>query len=398
MPRRVLRASWVLPISAPPIADGAVTVEQERITWVGAVREAAAPKDGITDLGDTILMPGTVNAHCHLELSHLAGRLPRERGFVGWVEALVNERGRTPREEIRRQAAEAMASLRACGTAALGDVSNALDHLDLLEGAGLDAVVFYELLAWDPARAAEVARGAQQRLAGLAAAGNGHVRVRLAAHAPYSVSPALFEALRGAGGPAAVHLAESPDETAFIERGGGALAAFLERRGLGHVRFQGTGTSPVQHLEALGVLRPGLLAAHCVQVDARDRDTLARRGVQVVLCPRSNRNLGVGLPPLPELLRDGVPLALGTDSLASVESLDVLDDAAVLHRAYPDVEPAALVHMATSGGARALGLAELGSLAPGKRAATLACTEARGVRDPYAFLVSGEAHLRRVAA
>jgi cytosine/adenosine deaminase-related metal-dependent hydrolase len=395
--RRVLRASWVLPITAPPIADGAVVVEQERIAWVGAAKDAAADA-AVTDLGEAILMPGTVNAHCHLELSHLAGRLPREHGFVGWVEALVNERGRTPREEVRRHAAEAIASLLACGTAALGDVSNALDHLDLLERAGLDAVVFYELLAWDPARAGEVARGAQARVAELATAGNGHVPVRLAAHAPYSVSAALFEALRGAGGPAAVHLAESPDETAFIEGATGALAAFLERRGLGHVRFEGAHVSPVQHLDALGVLRPGLVAAHCVQVDARDRETLARRGVHAVLCPRSNRNLGVGLPRLPELLQDGVPLALGTDSLASVESLDVLAEAVVLHRAYPNVDPAMLVHMATSGGARALDRGDLGSLAPGKRAATLAVTEARGVRDPYAFLVAGEAQLRRVTA
>jgi cytosine/adenosine deaminase-related metal-dependent hydrolase len=259
----------------------------------------------------------------------------------------------------------------------------------------LRAIVFYELLGWDPARAGELAAAAAARLAEASRA-NGHVHVRLAAHAPYSVSPALFETLRGQGGPAAVHLAESPAESEFVAAGTGELAHFLERRGLGHVRFRAEGATPVRHLDRLGALAPGLVAAHCVQVDGDDRALLARRGVHVVLCPRSNRNLGVGLPALPDLLADGVRLALGTDSLASVESLDLLEDAALLHRAYPQVEPSVLVRMATAGGAEALRLGDLGTLTPGK-AAALAFAPARGARDPYAFLVSGDAALRPVA-
>ena len=97
----------------------------------------------------------------------------------------------------------------------------------------------------------------------------------------------------------------------------------------------------------------------------------------MALCPRSNRNLGVGLPPLPDLLADGVRLCLGTDSLASAESLDLLQDAALLHRTYPAVDPAVLVHMATAGGAAALGLTDLGALAPGRAAAIAFAAAAR---------------------
>lgn len=397
MAPRLFRASWVVPVSAPPFADGLVAVEGGRITWVGPATGPGVPDGPVTDLGNGVLSPGLVNAHCHLELSYLAGRLPRS-GFVPWVEALIAERAREQPEEVRVRTREAIGLLQASGTVAVGDVSNALAHLDLLRESGLRAVVFFELLAWDPARAAQVMESAGGRLAALQGRLNGRVSVQLAAHAPHSVSADLFRALSAQGGPASVHLAESAAETAFLAAGGGEWAGFLERRGLGAVAFQPPGLSPVQYLESLGALAPGLVAAHCVRVDAADRLLLARRGVSVALCPRSNRNLDVGLPLLPDLLADGVRLCLGTDSLASADSLDLLQDAALLHRAYPAVDPGVLVHMATAGGARALGLPDLGALAPG-RAAEIAFAAAPGrVADPCSFLVSGEAVLRPVAA
>jgi cytosine/adenosine deaminase-related metal-dependent hydrolase len=355
------------------------------------------PDGPVTDLGDGVLAPGLVNAHCHLELSYLAGRLQRS-GFVPWVEALVTERARERPEEVRGRAGEAIRSLQATGTVAVGDVSNALLHLDLLRDSGLHAVVFFELLGWDPTRAAQVMDAAVGRLDAQQGRLDGRVRVRLAAHAPHSVSPELFRALAAQGGPASVHLAESAAETAFLRAGGGEWAAFLDRRGLGAVAFRPPDVSPVQYLESLGALVPGLVAADCVRVDAADRALLARRRVSVALCPRSNRNLDIGLPPLPELIADGVRLCLGTDSLASADSLDLLQDAALLHRAYPSVDPGVLVHMATAGGASALGLPDLGALAPGRAAAVSFAAAPGRVTDPCAFLVSGEAVLRPVAA
>jgi len=146
----------------------------------------------------------------------------------------------------------------------------------------------------------------------------------------------------------------------------------------------------------LGALRAGMVAAHCVYVDDADRARLAARGVRVAVCPRSNLNLGVGIPDVPELLAAGVRLCLGTDSLASVDSLDLIDDATVLHEEFPEVDPAAIVQMATLGGARALGLEGLGAIAPGMRAALAFARVERVPGDAAAFLVSGEARLERV--
>jgi cytosine/adenosine deaminase-related metal-dependent hydrolase len=339
-----------------------------------------------------VLLPGLVNAHCHLELSHLAGQVPFGPGFVPWVEGVVASRGRFTEEAVRSAAAAAVRSLEDRGTVAVGDVSNTLGHLDALAASRLSAVVFLELLAWDPAKAEATLAWADERASAAEASLRPGLEVRLAAHAPHSVSPALLRLLVDRGGPAAIHLAESRDETAFLADGGGDWPGFLAKRGLGHVPFAPPGRSPVLYAEALGLLHPRLVAAHGVQVDAADRETLARRGVHVVLCPRSNRNLGVGEADVPALLAAGVRLALGTDSLASAETLDVLDDAVQLRRSFPGLSSAAIVRMATLGGDVALGLSDLGAIAPGRRAA-LAFATGDVPGDPHDFLLSGEARL-----
>jgi cytosine/adenosine deaminase-related metal-dependent hydrolase len=391
----ILTTSWVLPVTRPPVRNGHVAVHGGRVAWVGRAGDPGEPDAAVRDLGPGVLLPGLVNAHAHVELSHLAGKVPFGGGFVPWVESVVASRGRFADEDVRTATGAAIRFMEERGTVALGDVANGLGHVDLLAASRLSAVVFLELLAWDPAKADSTLTWAEDRVSTTTPRLRPGLDVRLAAHAPHSVSPALLRRLVERGGPAAIHLAESPDEAAFLADGGGCWPAFLEGRGLGHVAFSPPRASPVRYADGLGVLHPRLVAAHGVQVDAADREVLARRGVHVVLCPRSNRNLGVGTADAPALLAAGVRLSLGTDSLASVETLDVLDDAVLLHRQFPGLEPAAIVRMATLGGAEALGFGDLGAIAPGKRAA-LAFATGGDKADPYEFLLSGEARLRPV--
>lgn len=390
----VLCADWVLPIQGRPIADAAVAVARGRVVWVGQAASEECPRGARRRLGPGILLPALVNAHTHLELSALRGRVPGGAGFTAWVAGLVDERARLSREELRAATRQAVEAVVAAGTVAVGDVSNTLDDLDLFAGQPLEAVVFFELLGWDPARAAEVLGRAEGRMRDLPALPN--VQVRLAAHAPHSVSAELLCGLRARGGPAALHLAESADEARFLRAGDGPWRDFLQAR-LGPVPFDPPGQSPVAYVDDLGVLHERLVAAHCVQVDADDIARLGRRGVSVVACPRSNRGLGVGVPPVPELLAAGVNVALGTDSLASAPSLDVLDDARALAREFPALPPGAILRAATLGGARALGLRDLGAIAPGFRAALAFAPAPAGVSDPEAFLLSNGTRLRRAA-
>ena len=391
-----LAAGWVLPVSAAPIRDGAVAVEDGRIAWVGPAETAERSGAEVRDLGAGVLLPGLVNAHCHLELSHLAGAVAAGSGFSEWVGALVSARSSESGEQVRAAAGSAALGMAAAGTAAVGDVSNRLEHLDLLAAAGLRAVVYHELIGWDPARAEAVLAAAEARVAALKALPG--VAVELAAHAPHSVSPELFAALRRRGGPASLHLAESPDEERFLRSGDGPWCGFLESRGLGHVPFVAPGTSAVRYADSLGVLHPGLLAVHCVQATPDDCRLLAERGVSVAVCPRSNRFLGVGLPPVAEMLAAGVNVCVGTDSLASSPSLDVLADLRALHAELPDMPPSRLLEMATVNGARALGLGDLGALAPGKTAALAFLAAQRRIKDPLAYLLHSTVRATRLVA
>src|SRR6185503_10860084 len=140
----ILTAGWVLPVCRPPLRDGRVAVHEGRIAWVGRAGDPDEPAGPVRDLGPGILLPGLVNAHCHLELSHLAGALDGARGYVEWVEALVGTRGRHAPDEVARAAEAAIDALVGTGTAAVGDVSNTLAHLPLLAASPLEAVGFFE--------------------------------------------------------------------------------------------------------------------------------------------------------------------------------------------------------------------------------------------------------------
>jgi cytosine/adenosine deaminase-related metal-dependent hydrolase len=396
---KILTASWVVPVAGPPLRDGRVAIDDGRIVWVGSAGDGGVPDGALENLGPGVLLPGLVNAHCHIELSWLQGRIALPKAFVPWVAELVAARAAQGAEAIalmRAAAERAIRQLELNGTAAVGDVSNALGHLDLLAGSSLQSVVFFELLGWDPARAPAILEAADARLGTVRRQPAANVEVRLAAHAPHSVSPPLFEGLRARGGPAALHLAESPAETRFLAGEDGEWSAFLRER-VGEVSFTAPRLSPVRYASELGLLRPTLVAAHCVQVDATDIGVLAQTGAHVAVCPRSNRSLGVGVPPVPAMLEAGVHVCLGTDSLASSPSLELIDDAVALHREFPSIEPAAIVRMATLGGAEALGLSNLGAIAPGKRAVLAFAPSERPARDPLEFLVSGEARPARVA-
>lgn len=386
-----LRAGWVVPVDAPPIRNGLVVVDRGRVVRFGPDEGAGRdqPRGDTLDLGPGVLLPGFVNAHTHLELSHLAG-VVGPAPFVPWVRALIAARaGETP-EQVRGAARLAIAAACTSGTAAVGDVSNGLHHLPDLAASHLRAVVFHELIGWDPERAESSLAWARDRLADLPAELAAHgVEVRAAAHAPYSVSPKLLALMAAEGGPASVHLAESAAETRFLLDGGGEFVEFLAERGLGHVPFAGGARSPVAHADACGILHPGLVIAHGVQTDAADHARLAECGVHVALCPRSNLALGNGLPPLPALIAAGVRICLGTDSLASAPSLDLLAEAVELHRAFPQVPAEFLVHAATVGGATALGLADHGRIAKGTRAAFAYVAADGEVGEPFHHALSG---------
>jgi aminodeoxyfutalosine deaminase len=205
------------------------------------------------------------------------------------------------------------------------------------------------------------------------------------------VSPGLLHAIGALGrGPMAIHLGESAEEVRFLEGGTGPFRALLERLGAWDPAWQVPGCGPVEYLARAGLLNPRLVAVHGVQLSDDELARLAAAGATLVTCPRSNFWTGAGAPPLQRFYDSGVRVAVGTDSLASVDDLNVFSELAALRALAPDVPAGRLLESATLAGARALGFeADLGSIAPGKRADLIAVPVPRGIVDVEEYLVSG---------
>jgi cytosine/adenosine deaminase-related metal-dependent hydrolase len=219
--------------------------------------------------------------------------------------------------------------------------------------------------------------------------------VSLAPHAPYSVSPELFRAIRAdldahPADVSTVHVAESPDETEFLATGTGRWRALLDDFGAWNPRWTVPGVSPVAYLAGLGVLDARVLAVHGVQCGAGDVSILRKAGSTVVACPRSNQHVGAGAPPLQAYYDAGVPVAFGTDSLASAPDLNLFSEIAAARRLAPAVPARRLLESATVVGAAALGFErDHGTIEPGKRADLIAVRVPEGVSDVEEYLVSG---------
>jgi len=394
----LLRAHWLLPIDQPPIDNGWIQLHEGRIVGLGRGR-APGPAE---DFGDTALLPGLVNAHTHLELSWMAGRVPRAASMVDWIRDLMRERSSGPPggdEAIARSAMRAIEQAQASGTVLVGDVSNSLMTPGLLAAMALDALIFHELLGFNPADPDALVRQAwaridelRQTLGAGTRSGLRGIEFSVVPHAPYSVAPQLFTAIAAARRrtPLSVHLAESADEIEFLRTGGGAFRALLQDLGAWNRAWQPPQSDPVRYIESAGYFTPGSLVVHGVHLGIGALERLRELDAVVVTCPRSNEWVGGGLPPVSHFYASGVRVAIGTDSLASVESLSVFDELAAIRRIAPEVSAGSLLESATRIGAEALGrAADFGTLAPGKRLPIVAVAAPSGTRDVEEYLVSG---------
>jgi cytosine/adenosine deaminase-related metal-dependent hydrolase len=378
-------------MTGEPIHRGSISITDGRIAGV----DDRAPA-GAIDLGSVAIMPALVNAHTHLELSYLSGMVPPTETFIDWVRTIMATRRQYPDPgdpRILHAARMAIADARASGTGLVGDISNTLVTALLLHEASMPAQIFYELLRFNASEPESITREARAKAD--AASHDGSVRVSLAPHAPYSVSPGLFAAIRAdldahPGEVTSVHLGESPEEIEFIRRGTGAWRVLLEELGVWSESWEAPGTSSVEYLEQLGFLDRRVLAVHGVQFDGDDLDRLRSRDMTIVSCPRSNQHVGVGAPPLEAFYALNVNVAFGTDSLASAPDLNLFAELAEARRLASRVRARALLESATRQGAAALGFAgDFGTIEAGKRAQLIAVPVPADVDDVEEYLVSG---------
>lgn len=409
------RASWVLPISGPPLRDAWVSVSDGLVTEVGTGR-APSP---VVELGDVALLPGLVNAHTHLELSWMAGLVPPAGSMDEWIKTLLSVRRAGPAggdETVVTAMTRAVGDILDTGTALVGDISNSLMSVPVFAARELACVVFHEILGFNPADPQAMVRDAQERrrvslkrplrsFQGVADpkrpqrsfSDTPDVFSAVVGHAPYSTAPALFAEIAAqhqGPAPLSVHIAESAEEVEFLHTGQGPMRTLLETLGVWTGAWQVPRCGPLEFLKRLGYLKPGTLLVHGVHLTVRELEQARDAEAVIVTCPRSNTWVGGGVPPIARFYGAGVPVAIGTDSLASAETLNMFDELAALRRLAPEVDAAQLLDSATRVGAEALGFGQhYGTISPGRQAQLVSVALPAGVRgrpeDVEEYLVSG---------
>lgn len=369
------RARWVLPISARPLENGAVVVDNGRIAYVGPAD--SAPATETHELGDAILMPGLVNAHTHLELTVLRGFLENYE-FAKWIARLqAVKKAVLDRPRLLDSARLGIAEGLRFGVTTYADTCDSGVAFDAMLEAGVRGVMYQEVFGPDPGAAAAALAELRARVELLRPRETALVKVGVSPHAPFTVSDDLYRAVAQYATantlPMACHIAEGEAERELVEKGAGVFADALKRRG---IAVASRARSCLALLDTTGVLAARPLLIHCVRVGDVDVTAIAAAGCAVAHCPVSNAKLGHGVAPVLRLLDEGVRIGLGSDSMASNNQMDLLAEARAAALAqnaasgrHNALTAGAVLRLATLGGADALGLAdEIGSLQVGKSA------------------------------
>lgn len=375
----ILRARVVLPIAAPPIENGAVLIFRDRIVVAGPWKDfptklKSADRGKILDLGDTILLPGLVNAHCHLDYTGMAGLWPQPKKFTDWIPRMLAAKAEWSYSDYARSWVNGAKMLLHSGTTTVADIEAAPELLpEVWEATPLRVFSFLELTGVRSKRNPEDIVG--EAVDKINSLGHARCSAALSPHAPYSTTPELLSLSARVAQekrlPVAVHVAESEQEFDMFTHARGEMFDWLKKNGR-DTSDCGLGT-PFQLLERAGLIGKNLLAIHANYLNETDYQLLTGRGVSVVHCPRSHEYFQHRKFPLDELLNANINICLGTDSLATVAkngkeelALSLFLEMQALARTNPSLPPQTILKMATINGARALGLTgKIGELSNG---------------------------------
>ena len=328
----IYSARWLLPIVSPMLEDSALAIDGSTIVAVGPRGEivSAFPNSPIEDFGQAAILPGLINAHSHLELTVMRGFLEREESdFSAWLRKLTSARpAMTPEDLIVSATCGAIEAARA-GVTSVGDSSSSGAHtMQALRRVGLRGIVYQESFGPAPERAAENVAQLCDQIGGMQEYENDLVRTGVSPHSPYTVSATQLEIISRLAIdeklPLMVHAAESQAEKLLLLEGRGAFAEGLNKRG---IDWDAPRISTIAYLQRHGVLDTRPLLAHCINVDETDLDLIKQSGAAIAHCPKSNTKLVHGCAPFSQFISHGITVGLGSDSVASNNTCDILEEA-----------------------------------------------------------------------
>lgn len=385
---KIICAKYILPISSDVISDGAIAIEAGKIVAVGSKDAIVSkfPTAEVEDHGDAVVMPGFVNAHSHLELTAMRGMLEEhDHDFPNWLLGVAKARvDKFSEDELAEFAVSGATEGARAGVTTFGDIGwMGGIGLQALRRVGLRGIVFQEpSFSPDERNAQEHFVELEKTINELSKSTTSKVRVGISPHTPYTVSGQLFKRIAeysiAEGHPVSIHLAESAEENRMMMTGESFFKGFLDREGL---TWNAPGTSATAFLRETGILKVRPLFAHCVHLSDDDVAMLSDSGSRIAHCPKSNAKFGHGIAPIEKYLEAGIDVGIGSDSVASNNSIDLLEEsrfALLFSRTLRNasgvrefqrefLSPAKILEMATLGGARALGMEDvIGSLETGK--------------------------------
>lgn len=392
---KILTAEYVLPINAEPMNNGAVAIDGKEITAVGDLEELRSSLNfaEVIDLGRAAILPGLVNSHSHLELTSLRGALdPHENDFRSWLLKITELRREMSEDEIMAAAlAGAEEGIRS-GITCFGDIGRfGRAGMNALLTSGLRGILFQETdFSPDDRTAEKDIEQLRVKFNELQPMQTELVAVGISPHSPYTVSRRLFELIAEfalkENIKITIHAAESKAEDDLLRHGEGFFTTVYEKFG---VEWNTPKCSPIEYLEQTGILASKPLLAHCVKTTESDLKTIASFGSSVAHCPKSNAKFGHGIAPLNAFLRQGINVGLGSDSVASNNVCDLIEEArfaALIARTQngsDHISAKKVLELATLGGAKALGLDDkIGTLEPGKKADIIAVSLENAAQHP----------------
>jgi len=346
----------------PPIDDGCIVHDGHIIHGVGSYSELKTTCSGkVTDLGEVTMVPGLVNAHCHLKLSKLKGKTVSGQGFIPWLLSMMaHNYSETDFDAVEKAITEAKGQ----GICCFGDILTHQDGkiIDILTKLGVYHTCFVEAFGFLPAtpstKKLPYGKGPLGAIAG-------------AGHALHTTRPSMLQEIKRQDSknrlPFSIHMAEHDDEVGMLMGEKNNFYKLLEKNNL-LGKYVPPMTPPIEHGRDLGLLDNTTLAVHCVKVSDRDIEILSHTGTNVCLCPRSNDFIGVGRGPWEKILDAGICVCLGTDSIASNHDLNLWNELSYfLERLERPISISEAISLITLNPARALLMDDrLGSLEKGK--------------------------------
>jgi cytosine/adenosine deaminase-related metal-dependent hydrolase len=366
----IISARWIFPVTSTPLHNHALLVDEDRIREIRPLRESDP------DPGEICLLPGFVNAHTHLAYTALRNNFDH-LPFFAWIRKITEVKQFLSHEDVFFSTQLGISECLRHGITTVADMSDLEGSLETLSASPLRGIFYWEVFGVEKDAADRTWADVDDRYERLKDKySSNRLRIGISPHAPYTVRPSLYRriaewAIRRQV-PLSFHVSESKAEEDFIGQGKGIIADFLRERAADWTIL---GRTSIQHLYKTGIFETKPLIAHAVQASNQDLNILRESNVAVAHCPKSNAKFGHGIAPVHTMIEKGIRVAIGTDSAASNNRLDLLEEArfALLQQRsrYQEqiLSEQKMLEMMTIDGARALQLdAEIGSLEIGKLA------------------------------